>query len=279
MFRYINQSFLLATILLLLSASLPAQTDIPGCKDHPLFNRMPNTYIIECSQNFNEMEIQTAEESLTKKEGMKTSIMYAYDYDKPGTAPSFFQIVKNYENAMARYGGKKLFFQAGTSATFYMKANQKEIWVVLEDQSSTQGDGNFIIHILEIEAMRQEIQASALLDSLNKNGHIALYINFETSKSDIRPESQKIIKEVASMLSENKMLKVSIEGHTDNVGYASSNQNLSSNRASAVMAAIANKGIDKTRLSAKGWGQDKPIASNSTDAGRAQNRRVEIVKQ
>ena len=81
------------------------------------------------------------------------------------------------------------------------------------------------------------------------------------------------------MLNSNASLKISIEGHTDNVGDAVSNKKLSNDRAKAVMDALVAKGIDKTRLSSLGWGQEKPVADNRTEDGRTKNRRVEIVKK
>ncbi len=81
------------------------------------------------------------------------------------------------------------------------------------------------------------------------------------------------------MMKENPTLKISFEGHTNNVVTPQSNQTLSENRAKAVMDAIISKGIDKNRLSSKGWGQTKPIADNKTEEGKAKNRRVEIVKK
>ena len=80
------------------------------------------------------------------------------------------------------------------------------------------------------------------------------------------------------MLKSNPTLKISIEGHTDHVGNIQSNQTLSENRAKAIMNAIGSKGVDKLRLSSKGWGQTKPIDDNQTEDGKAKNRRVEIVK-
>ncbi len=80
------------------------------------------------------------------------------------------------------------------------------------------------------------------------------------------------------MLKSNPSLKVSIEGHTDNAGKAAANKTLSDSRANAVMKALIEEDINKSRLSAKGWGQEKPVADNATDEGRAKNRRVEIVK-
>ena len=126
--------------------------------------------------------------------------------------------------------------------------------------------------------MKQEITSDDLFKTLSDEGRITLYINFETGKSDIKPESQNIIDQIAEMLNANPGLRISAEGHTDNTGTAASNQLLSENRGKAVMNALIAKQIDKGRLSSKGWGQTKPIADNTTEEGKAINRRVEIVK-
>jgi outer membrane protein OmpA-like peptidoglycan-associated protein len=137
----------------------------------------------------------------------------------------------------------------------------------------------YTLTIVEVEAMKQEIVASEILEALNSTGSIALYINFDTGKATIKPESQTIIDQVAQMLTENPTMNISVEGHTDNVGNAAINQTLSENRAAAVKNALIAKGIDKARLSSKGWGQTKPVADNGTEDGKAKNRRVEIVKK
>jgi len=129
------------------------------------------------------------------------------------------------------------------------------------------------------EAMKQDVTSSALFEALNRDGHVALYINFDTGKATIRPDSQSVIDQVAEMLQTNPGLNLSVEGHTDSVGSPASNKALSENRAKAVVAALAAKGIDGKRLTAVGWGQDKPIADNRTEEGRAKNRRVELVKK
>ena len=74
-------------------------------------------------------------------------------------------------------------------------------------------------------------------------------------------------------------MKISVEGHTDNVGTPESNQKLSENRAKAVYDYLVAKGIDKNRLSYTGWGQEKSIADNRSEDGRYKNRRVELVKK
>ena len=91
-------------------------------------------------------------------------------------------------------------------------------------------------------------------------------------------ESQTTLDQVAQMRTENATLKISVEGHTDNVGNATLNKILSENRAKAVMNYLVAKGINSTRLTSKGWGQTKPIADNSTEDSKAKNRRVELVK-
>jgi OOP family OmpA-OmpF porin len=129
-----------------------------------------------------------------------------------------------------------------------------------------------------LEEMKQEVTSADILTALNTDGHIALYINFDTGKSEIKSESQVIIDQISEMLKTNPTLKISIEGHTDNVGVATANQLLSENRAKSVMNALILKGNNKSLLTAKGWGTTKPISDNTTEEGRFQNRRVEIVK-
>jgi outer membrane protein OmpA-like peptidoglycan-associated protein len=127
--------------------------------------------------------------------------------------------------------------------------------------------------------MAQEVTAGDMLAALNKSGFIALYINFDTGKSDIKPESQAVVEQIAKLLSDNPNLSISIEGHTDSVGTPAANKTLSEQRARAVMSAVVKTGIPAGRLSAVGWGQEKPLADNRTEEGRAKNRRVEIVKK
>jgi outer membrane protein OmpA-like peptidoglycan-associated protein len=251
------------------------QPDAEGCKDHPSFNRMPGFYITECTHNFDLVEMWISGEQSVKVEGNKTQIVYSFDTEK-GQPPSFYQLTKNFENAIAKYGGVRKYLGSQESTLYYKNAG-KEVWIQLYSASDV-AEGYTLV-VVEVEAMKQEIVASEILEALNNTGSIALYINFDTGKATIKPESQTIIDQVALMLTENPTMNISVEGHTDNVGNAATNQTLSENRAAAVKNALIAKGIDKTRLSSKGWGQTKPIADNGTDDGKAKNRRVEIVKK
>lgn len=85
--------------------------------------------------------------------------------------------------------------------------------------------------------------------------------------------------EVVKLLQANPALRLAVEGHTDNAGTPAHNQQLSEARAHAVVTALAAQGIATGRLQSAGFGQTKPLADNATEAGRAQNRRVELVKR
>lgn len=108
---------------------------------------------------------------------------------------------------------------------------------------------------------------------------MALYVNFDTDKATIRPESAPTVAEVVTLLRQNPALRLAVQGHTDNAGTAAHNQRLSEARAQSVVAALTAAGIGAARLQAAGFGQTQPLADNATEAGRAQNRRVELVKQ
>ena len=119
-----------------------------------------------------------------------------------------------------------------------------------------------------------------IYDELSEKGRWTTQgILFESGKSDLKPESTPTLKAIAAALKGHSDLKVEIQGHTDNVGAAASNLTLSQARADAVKAALTTEyGVTADQLTAKGYGDTKPVAKNATPEGRANNRRVEIVK-
>ncbi|MFV0540399.1 MAG: OmpA family protein [Aestuariibaculum sp.] len=101
-------------------------------------------------------------------------------------------------------------------------------------------------------------------------------ILFDTGKSTIKTQSAKVLEDIIAILKQYPNSKFTVEGHTDSVGSESLNQKLSNSRANSVKDYLTNNGIQSSRLSAMGYGESKPIDSNKTKAGRANNRRVEI---
>ncbi len=163
--------------------------------------------------------------------------------------------------------------------TYLIRQDGKEYWI----QIST---GAIPLHgevvVLERQAMASKLaflDAAAMKQKLDADGRVALYINFDTDKAVLRPDAAPVIDEIAKLLQAEPALKLSIDGHTDNTGSAEGNRMLSRERAGSVRAALLGKGIASARLTATGFGPDKPLQANDSEAGRAKNRRVELVKQ
>lgn len=112
-----------------------------------------------------------------------------------------------------------------------------------------------------------------MTDSINL---AASNIFFKTGSFELLPYSFTALDNLVRILTENKTINLIIEGHTDNVGSQMNNQKLSENRAKTVAQYLSNKGIEKSRLKAIGFGREKPIATNDTEGGRAKNRRVAL---
>ena len=107
---------------------------------------------------------------------------------------------------------------------------------------------------------------------------ITQQIHFEFNKSIVKKDSFPILDAVTQVLKDNASIKIEVGGHTDNVGNPDYNKKLSQARAESVRKYLVDHGVSDSRLTAKGYGMDVPIDTNSTDAGRAKNRRVEFVR-
>jgi outer membrane protein OmpA-like peptidoglycan-associated protein len=122
-----------------------------------------------------------------------------------------------------------------------------------------------------------EIALNALTQKLKKVQNEHGPIRFVTGKAEIDPACDKTMQQIANIMAEYPGFKVQVDGHTDNIGRAETNQKLSQARAEAVVSyLLQKKGVPAKRLSAKGWGAQQPIADNSSEAGRVKNRRVDF---
>lgn len=269
---------LLCPIVLALAASDP--NDLEGSKDPPLFNRMPGYYIYSYKElEFDRYEFQIGPHKKQVVEGHRYSLVY-----KPNEGikrPSGLQIVRNYVNAVKAIGGQEIYnFEDGTCATLKVVKNGAETWAYV--QASFNGI-EYLLEIVEKEAMQQDVVADAasLAKSIKETGKAAIYgIYFDTGKAAIKPESEPTLQEIAKLLKADAKLKLYVVGHTDNQGGLDYNMKLSKDRADAVVKELTGKyKIAPARLAAFGVGPLSPAATNRTEAGRALNRRVELVAQ
>jgi outer membrane protein OmpA-like peptidoglycan-associated protein len=122
--------------------------------------------------------------------------------------------------------------------------------------------------------------ANIVASQLASEGHVRIYgINFDVDSDHLRPDAKAALDQLLAALNTNPAWTIAIEGHTDSTGGAAHNLDLSQRRANSVKAALVAAGIAADRMTTKGLGQTVPVASNDTDIGRAQNRRVEIVRK
>lgn len=276
-------------LVLTLASIIPvarAEADTPGSKDHSLLSRYPGSHITEYEQNFNAVEVAVGgkgpEPKRQRVEGDVTFLRYFHG--NPDKQPSPLQVIRNYQNAIKSIGGTVVYERLpldmdGGETTLRVATGGKDVWVRIEPDIFSAPAQSYAMWIIEVAALQQVVSANKLLDELGRNGFIALYINFDTGKSDLKPDGVATVAEIVKALKSSPDLRVSIEGHTDNVGQPAPNKALSEKRAQSVMAAVIAGGIDAKRLSAAGFGQERPVADNRTEEGRAKNRRVELVKK
>ncbi len=272
-------------LILVIGATFTSAQDVEGGKDHPLLTRYPNSTLLEYAKDFDSVEFtigRAANGNPKKKaiEGDHTLLRYFYAADNQ---PSHLQIMRNYQNALKKIGAVVMYERLpgendSGETTLKVTSGGKEIWIQVEPGFSAPTN-SYKIQIVEIAAMEQAVSANKLLEEINKNGYVALYINFDTNKWDLKEDGLATVREIAAMLKSAPTLKLSIEGHTDNVGTPATNKVLAENRAKSVLKAIVEGGIPAGRLAAVGLGQETPIADNRTEEGRAKNRRVELVKK
>lgn len=275
---------ILALCAAVLTVAVPAvaQDDEEGLKDHPLFPRMAGFYIIDGENlEFGAFDYVVGEDKTQHAEGKYLKLHYML---KDGAKnPGAIAIVRNYRNALTAKGGTVLLQDAdnnGGTMAAKAKVGGRMVWLQVEVHN---GGETYTMHVIEEEAMTQQIEmnADAMAAELAKTGKVTLRsIQFDTGKATLKAESSAVLDQVVALLKQDAALKLEVQGHTDNVGAAAANLKLSQDRAAAVKDyLVTTGGIAAARLTTAGFGDTKPVAPNTTDDGRAQNRRVELVKK
>jgi outer membrane protein OmpA-like peptidoglycan-associated protein len=282
-------AILAAMVVVASAAAVQPLRDRPGFQDPGLFTRMPGYYLSGPS-SFKESQFDSYQFTVTEGnrnvqkriEGHLLVYYYYFDASTGRSHASALQIARNYQDAARKIGGEVVCDVSGayTATTVRVARDGRETWAEIKSN----GDGQaYYVTIVERELMKQEVVANA--DALSKGlaavGHVEVPgIFFDFNKAEIKPESQPALEQVAKLLKGEPALKVWVVGHTDWVGSAETNTALSNARAAAVVRALTQQfGIAPGRLSPQGVGPYAPVATNTTDEGRAKNRRVELVAQ
>lgn len=293
------------------AAGTASAADQPGGKDYPGIGRFAGSEITGYeARNFDALVIQAKPYKAGKPvdarrlEGRVTHIAY-----RAPAGASIVEVFRNYTNKAAAGGFQTLLdcetdicggmdFAAGVkvlpipqmwfdgfkyryySARKAASAGAPETYlsVVVSENNDTPYAQ---VSVVELGAMSDKmVDAAKMAKGLADAGHIALYgVYFDTDKAVLKPESAPTLAEIAKLLKDNPSLKsVYIVGHTDSQGAYDHNMTLSRQRAEAIVAALVSKhGVAQGRLKAAGVGFLAPVGSNATDAGRALNRRTELV--
>jgi len=223
---------------------------------------------------------------------------------------SVFEVYSNYRNALASRGLQIEYECSGPAAC----SNFNVRGVALSDvmkigrfQSSNQRDQRYLtgrlaqeggttfvslqtyppytlVHVVETNEMDTgmvSVNANALSEGLERDGKVTLEgIHFDTGRDTLRSESDAALAQVGLLLRDQPALKLLVVGHTDSTGSADANVRLSQRRAERVRDALVTRyGVTPARLTAQGLGAARPVASNGTEHGRQQNRRVELVRR
>ncbi len=278
--------------------------------DHPEVARFPGARISNYDfKEYEEFQLILAKPQSAPGSGytaaklmpLEGKVTYIH-YEVPKSA-SPLQVFRNYQSSLRRSGFTELFTcdRPCTSANLgefrdLMKARKLYLNYSNDNQylaaqrnntyvSLWVNDGGAWLFVVEKEKLNDGLMAvtgeSPIAKALGADGKVDLYgFQFDTGKAVLRDGSKPTLQELGKVLQDNPDLGVEVVGHTDDVGGAESNLRLSEARAAAVADALSRQyGIAAQRLKTRGVGQTVPLAANTTEAGRAQNRRVEIIAQ
>lgn len=128
-----------------------------------------------------------------------------------------------------------------------------------------------------VQGSTELLTAAAMGQALGRQGRFAMHLPFDFNQATLRPDAMAQVRQLAQALQSHPTWRIGLDGHTDAVGSPAFNQKLSTERAAAVKAALVSLGVPASQVATRGLGATQPVASNATEEGRAQNRRVEVV--
>lgn len=299
---------------LLGSAGAARAEDAKGSKDHPRVSRFKGSEIDTYkASDFGLLNLLLSNPGKSQKVQAVEGKLAFFVYKIPEGHDSH-EVFRSYEGELGKGGYETLYRCVGAKAcgdydfasyiqdTFptgamggidietqrYLAARRQapegDSYVMLFAWSDKSGRSKALLNVVDVAELNKglvTVSAEAMARDIGADGHYAIYgITFATDSATVKPDSDATLKEMAKLLTDNPSLKVFIVGHTDNAGALARNLDLSQRRAEAVVKMLATKyGIAAGRLEGRGAGPIAPVATNKTEAGRAKNRRVELVER
>ena len=282
-----KRGILFSSFLLLgfLAGPLAAQ-DASQCAEHPMIRPFPGSELqADCDyKDFDEFSfwVRDAQNRAvqTKEQGKYWHLRYVLwdsDHRYAEKSHSVVEYRENYRRAALEKGGKILYENEGYLTFTLPGEDGSTTWVQLHVLNYS----HQTLDIIEVAPMVQSMTfgPAEMKAALDADGKVALHgILFDLDKATLQVESDEQLQHIVALMKNFPDLRLQVCGHTDDQGDDAYNMTLSQRRAETVVNYLSLFGIDAGRLTPKGFGESEPVASNATEEGRAQNRRVELVK-
>jgi outer membrane protein OmpA-like peptidoglycan-associated protein len=260
------------SVFVVQKAALKSTLTPPSQGDFRLLGHMPGYTIVKREvDEQSELDFDVGPGVPPIKAQGRRQLLFYQSTGRPVPAGDL-EVVENYLGAIRALGGD-LLYQGDKDVTARFE-DGGQVWVRV-----TSLFGEYALSIVEEKPVQTTKPNSDLKATLEKSGRAVLYINFDFAKASLKPDASPVIAQIVALLKANPSYRISVDGHTDNVGNADANKKLSEARAASVVDELVKNGIEKTRLSSAGFGAASPIADNESSAGRSKNRRVELVKR
>lgn len=277
-----GQAVVISLLLILFAVSVHAEEG----KEHPLIRPFPGSKLVPGGEylDFSEYAFRVKDpesNKVVKKtvQGKFWKLTYRL-FDAQGNwdgSHSVLEYRENYKQAALEKGGAILFEDQG-NLTFTLPGDDgSTTWCEVHIWNKSQQD----LRIIEEAGFEKSLTfgPAEMKAALDKEGRVQLYgIFFDLDKATLKEESVKQLQHVVTLMKNDPGLVLEVQGHTDDQGSDDYNLTLSQRRAETVVKYLELFGIDAGRLTPKGYGESKPVMPNTTEEGRAKNRRVELVK-
>ncbi|MDT8273024.1 MAG: OmpA family protein [Desulfomonilia bacterium] len=258
-------------------------------KEHPLIRPFPGSVLAKNMskyQKFNAYDFEYMNKETNKREKKQVKGEYYYLLYEVRTESgdrvrdiSKVEFHENYKAAALEKGGEVVYEDPRGHMVFTIPRDDGGLtWCKV---AVTANLGQQYLVIVDEKGFEKSLTfgPAEMKAALDKDGRVQLYgILFDVDKATLKEESVKQLQHVVTLMKDNPELVLEVQGHTDDQGSDDYNMKLSQQRAETVVTYLGLFGIDAGRLAPKGYGESTPVAPNTTEEGRAKNRRVELVK-